>query len=395
MPSPPHPPPNSPEAAAPMARNRGFPPFPDAETLRLRALHRAVGDVRRGVPVLLTARQDFVICPAETLTARSLGEIAALAEAAPLLLLAPARAAALLGRALRQDQAAVALGLDPALLDPETLRRLADPTLAQHLLPAGAAPALLDPAPEEAAGALALAKLARLLPAMVAAPARADAASRAAALGLLAIAIEDVLAGADIEAANLRRVAETAVPLADAADARVIAFRAPDAGIEHLAIVIGAPETAAAPLVRLHSECFTGDLLGSLRCDCGPQLRLAIRRIAAEGAGAVLYLAQEGRGIGLVNKLRAYALQDRGLDTLDANRALGWGADERRFLIAATMLGELGIKRLRLLTNNPAKVEALAAYGVTIVGREELVIAPNGVNDSYLATKASRFGHKI
>ena len=395
MPSPLPASPSPSDAAAGSAQSPGKLPLSDAETLRLRALHRAIGDARRGVPVLLTARQDFVICPAETLTTRSLGEIAALAEAAPQLLLAPARAAALLGRAVRQDQAAVALGLDPALLAPETLRHLADPTLAAHLLPVGAAPALLDPAPEEAAGALALAKLARLLPAMVAAPARVDAVARADALGLLTIAIEDVLAGADIEAANLRRVAETAVPLADAPDARVVAFRAPDAGIEHLAIVIGAPESVATPLVRLHSECFTGDLLGSLRCDCGPQLQLAIRRIAAEGAGAVLYLAQEGRGIGLVNKLRAYALQDRGLDTLDANRALGWGADERRFLIAATMLGELGIKRLRLLTNNPAKVEALAAYGVTIVGREELVIAPNGVNDTYLATKASRFGHKI
>jgi GTP cyclohydrolase II len=383
------------DAAADSAQSPGKLPLSDAETLRLRALHRAIGDARRGVPVLLTARQDFVICPAETLTTRSLGEIAALAEAAPQLLLAPARAAALLGRAVRQDQAAVALGLDPALLAPETLRHLADPTLAAHLLPVGAAPALLDPAPEEAAGALALAKLARLLPAMVAAPARVDAVARADALGLLTIAIEDVLAGADIEAANLRRVAETAVPLADAPDARVVAFRAPDAGIEHLAIVIGAPERVATPLVRLHSECFTGDLLGSLRCDCGPQLQLAIRRIAAEGAGAVLYLAQEGRGIGLVNKLRAYALQDRGLDTLDANRALGWGADERRFLIAATMLSELGIRRLRLLTNNPAKVEALAAYGIEIAGREPLVIAPNGVNDAYLETKARRFEHKL
>ncbi len=106
-------------------------------------------------------------------------------------------------------------------------------------------------------------------------------------------------------------------------------------------------------MVRLHSECFTGDLLGSLRCDCGSQLRGAIGRMAQEGCGVLLYLAQEGRGIGLVNKLRAYALQDRGLDTLDANRALGWGADERRFLTAATMLHVLGIKRVRLLTNNP------------------------------------------
>jgi GTP cyclohydrolase II len=132
-----------------------------------------------------------------------------------------------------------------------------------------------------------------------------------------------------------------------------------------------------------------------LRCDCGSQLRGAIGRMAEEGAGVLLYLAQEGRGIGLVNKLRAYALQDRGLDTLDANRALGWGADERSFLTAARMLEALGIKRVRLLTNNPNKLASLAACGVEIVGREAHAFAPNGVNDQYLATKAERFGHLL
>ena len=163
--------------------------------------------------------------------------------------------------------------------------------------------------------------------------------------------------------------------------------------------MVGHPDTPRAdgdaPLVRIHSECFTGDLLGSLRCDCGPQLRGAIARMAADGGGVLLYLAQEGRGIGLVNKLRAYAMQDRGLDTLDANRALGWGADERNFLVAATMLEQLGIHRVRLLTNNPEKVAALAACGVEVVTRERHVFAPNGVNDGYLATKAARFGHML
>ena len=147
--------------------------------------------------------------------------------------------------------------------------------------------------------------------------------------------------------------------------------------------------------MRVHSECFTGDLLGSLRCDCGPQLRGALHRMAADGGGVLLYLAQEGRGIGLVNKLRAYAMQDTGLDTLDANRALGWGADERNFLVAATMLEQLGIPRVRLLTNNPDKVASLVACGVDVVSRERHVFAPNGVNDGYLATKAARFGHML
>ncbi|MBC7800038.1 MAG: GTP cyclohydrolase II, partial [Gemmatimonadaceae bacterium] len=158
----------------------------------------------------------------------------------------------------------------------------------------------------------------------------------------------------------------------------------------------GKPELGETPpLVRVHSECFTGDLLGSLRCDCGAQLHAALARMADEGAGVLLYLAQEGRGIGLANKLRAYALQDRGLDTLDANRALGWDADERNFMVAATMLHELGIDRIRLLTNNPDKMAALAACGVGIEAREPLVIPPNGVNDHYLATKARRFGHML
>lgn len=176
---------------------------------------------------------------------------------------------------------------------------------------------------------------------------------------------------------------------------RLVAFRTEGSGLEHLAIVIGSPETAEAPLVRIHSECFTGDLMGSMRCDCGEQLRGAIARIAADGAGVVLYLAQEGRGIGLVNKLRAYALQDRGLDTLDANRALGWGADERNFMTGAAMLSLLGIPRIRLMTNNPDKVASMEACGVRVVGREQHQFDPNGVNDDYLRTKAARFGHLL
>jgi GTP cyclohydrolase II len=220
---------------------------------------------------------------------------------------------------------------------------------------------------------------------------------RAEKLSLRSVPADDVRAYNRTIATDLVRVAEARVPLEGAPDARVVAFRAPDSGIEHLAILIGRPEAAngTAPLARVHSECFTGDLLGSLRCDCGPQLRGALLRMAEEGAGVLLYLAQEGRGIGLVNKLRAYALQDRGLDTVDANRALGWEADERNFLVAATMLEQLGIGAVRLLTNNPDKVAALEACGVAVARRESLIVAANGVNDFYLATKAARFGHYL
>ena len=366
-------------------------PAADPLALRLRGVHRAVADLRRGTPVLLTGGEPLVLLAAETAGAAGLRDMAALAAGPAVLLLAPVRAASVLRRPVIQAAPAVALPLARGLLDPASLRSLADPT-AEDMLPAD--PPSPVPPPQAAAAALALGKLARLLPAVLAASAGADAEAHAAALGLLAVASEDVLAYPDAMAANLVRVAEAEVPLADAPDARVVAFRGPDAGIEHLAILVGRPEQTTAPLVRIHSECFTGDLLGSLRCDCGAQLRGAIRRMAEDGAGAVLYLAQEGRGIGLANKLRAYALQDRGLDTVDANRALGWGADERRFLIAATMLRELGFRRVRLLTNNPDKVAALAACGLDVT-REPHAFPANGVNDRYLATKAARFGHLL
>lgn len=366
----------------------------------LRAVHRAVAELRRGTPVLLTAAPGsgdppLVILAAETAGATGLAEFCRLGVGPGVLLLAPIRAAAVLHRPVEQAGPAVALRLNADLLSETVLRGLADPTAEQLI---GTSPETAE-APPLADAALALAKLAQLLPATLAAPVRPEAAHMVETLDMLAVAAADILTYPHAMAIGLRRVAEAEVPLENAEQSRIVAFRAPDAGIEHLAIVIGQPEKAlesdAAPLVRLHSECFTGDLLGSLRCDCGAQLRGAIQRMAAEGGGVLLYLAQEGRGIGLMNKLRAYAMQDRGLDTLDANRALGWGADERNFMVAATMLRELGLSRIRLLTNNPDKISALVACGVEVVGRVAHEFAPNGVNDHYLATKAKRFGHLL
>jgi GTP cyclohydrolase II len=364
---------------------------PDPAVLRVRVVHRAASELRRGTPVLLTGPAPLVVLGAETAGPEGITDFLALGDGSPVLLLAPARAAAVLHRPVEQGVPAIALPLPDGMLLPPALQALADPTMAQSepSLAETVAPPVLSPA------ALTLAKLGRLLPAVLALPARQEAAAQAARRSLLSVPGEDISGYQGTEALALRQVAAARVPLDSAPDARVIAFRAEAAANEHLAIIIGNPAAAAAPLVRLHSECFTGDLLGSLRCDCGQQLRGAIRRMAEDGAGVLLYLAQEGRGIGLVNKLRAYALQDRGLDTLDANRALGWGADERNFLLAATMLEALGISRIRLLTNNPDKLAALAACGIEIAGREAHVFAPNGVNDQYLATKARRFGHLL
>jgi GTP cyclohydrolase II len=186
------------------------------------------------------------------------------------------------------------------------------------------------------------------------------------------------------------------MPLEDAEAARLVAFRPADGGDEHLAIVIGSPDVREPVLTRLHSECFTGDLIGSLRCDCGPQLRGAIREIAANpGGGMVLYLRQEGRGIGLVNKLRAYTLQDRGFDTIDANEQIGYDADERVYRPAAEMLKDLGVSSVRLLTNNPLKLASLAPWGVEVKERVAHKFESNGHNEFYLETKARRAGHML
>jgi GTP cyclohydrolase II len=272
------------------------------------------------------------------------------------------------------------------------IRNLADPGASLGAEPPGFGPAPLV-AKGGARAAVALAKLAALLPAaLVVRLGTFEAALFARRRDLAAIDAKTVFSRNN-SAAGLERVAEAPVPLAEVETARLIAFRPRDGGAEHLAILIGAPDPAAPVLVRLHSQCFTGDLLASLRCDCGDQLRGAIAAIARAGDGVLLYLAQEGRGIGLVNKLRAYQLQDAGFDTLDANEQLGFDADERAYLPAAEMLRQLGFGTVRLLTNNPDKVAALERYGIRVAERVPHIFPPNGHNERYLRTKATRSGH--
>ncbi|AIT07380.1 GTP cyclohydrolase [Sphingomonas taxi] len=196
------------------------------------------------------------------------------------------------------------------------------------------------------------------------------------------------------DARALHLATRARLPVDGAEDAEIVAFRAPDSSDEHVALLIGQPD-GNPPLVRLHSECLTGDVLGSLKCDCGPQLRAAIAAIAANGWGILLYLRQEGRGIGLVNKLRAYALQDQGFDTVDANVRLGFAIDSRDFGVAARMLDLLGQRAVRLMTNNPAKVAGLEAAGVSVVERVPHQLPPNPHNARYLATKRDRTGHQL
>jgi len=249
-----------------------------------------------------------------------------------------------------------------------------------------------EPADTAMRAALALCKLARLTPALLVAqlpPARRAALDAAQVLQLSAT---DVARALPPRTVALRRISAARVPIAAHEDCTLVLFREVDGDAEHVAIIVGRPATGQPVPVRLHSACLTGDLLGSLRCDCGDQLRLAIERLA-EAGGVLLYLAQEGRGTGLANKLRAYHLQDGGLDTLEADRHLGFRDDERDFQAAAAMLQALGIERIRLLTNNPHKIEALRGAGIDVVDRVPLVAPVNSHNARYVQTKQDRAGH--
>lgn len=235
---------------------------------------------------------------------------------------------------------------------------------------------------------LILSKLSRLLPALavVEMPRNVE---------MPCVSPDSIQSYASNAANALTLVSEARVPLESLDDAKVLAFRPRFGGVEHLAIVIGQIDVQSPVLIRLHSECFTGDLLGSLRCDCGSQLRGAIDVMAKNGSGILLYLAQEGRGIGLVNKLRAYKLQDGGHDTVDANLQLGFDADERNYAPAVAILKLLGVTKVKLMTNNPTKVKALSEWGIEVTERVPHAYPPNPHNADYLKTKVLKSGHLI
>lgn len=346
---------------------------------------RAIFDLRRGVAVIVRSNDgDRLVWPIETGSPRARALLDEVAAEPPTLLVGPERLAAL-GHAGGAEAGRLAAPVD----DSELARLAWGPAdgSACEVLAAGVA--------ERAA--IGLLKRALLLPAALVAPiAPADRdrlLERRIVLDVTAAEIDS----ADRDGARrLRRVSEAAVPLDGGIESRFILFREPDGLHEHVAVVVGDRDRwpAAVP-VRLHSACLTGDLFGSLRCDCGEQLRGAVERIADSGGGVLLYLAQEGRGIGLANKLRAYALQAQGADTVEADARLGFSDDERRYDVAVQMLRELDIERIRLLTNNPAKVAAIEAGGIEIADREELYGRLNEHNRRYLRAKADRSGHLL
>lgn len=363
------------------------------------AVDRGVAELRRGSAVVITGRTHghgpsgaaILVRAAETVDFWPLPFFSTLT--APVSVVVTGRRAAILGLS-DPGQSAVQLNLRERLT-PERLRALIDPQGESSALPPDGVSATGVQSHSPAAAAIQLAKAARLLPAVVMAPLAEDAQTWAAAHSRLVVSAE-AIEHYDVHSAEaLEPVSEARVPLAGAPEARIVTFRPADGGGEHLAIVIGHPDPGKPVLTRLHSECLTGDLLGSLRCDCGDQLRGAIDALAQGGGGILLYLAQEGRGIGLVNKLRAYGLQDRGFDTVDANEQLGFDDDERVYQPAARMLRCLGFSQVRLLTNNPAKVGALVRHGIEVVERVQHSFPSNEHNWTYLQTKAKRSGHLL
>ncbi len=355
-------------------------------------------ELRRGRLVTIAAADGAaaLAMAAEGATPETLAELARLSGSPPRVAITGRRAQVL---GFTEVAAPVAELTFSAAVTTDDIEQVANPLEPVERPLAGAAVATGAPVHGCASAAVGLAKVARLLPAVALAdivdPAADDLAEWTARHGIFQLDAGDLFQYEQTAARSLRLVSEAQVPLAGAEDCRILAFRPLLGGLEHLAIVIGNPDPAQPVLTRLHSECFTGDLLGSLRCDCGDQLRGAIAEIGRNGSGVVLYLAQEGRGIGLVNKLRAYTLQDRGFDTVDANLQLGFDADERVYLPAAQMLLALGYDKVRLLTNNPVKVEDLARHGITVVERVPHAFPANRHNERYLQTKATRSGHLI
>lgn len=347
------------------------------------AVRTGIAMLRAGRPVRIAGPVPIAVLSVETATQQLLdivdpGHAASLmisGERAAALNLANERDAA--------DPAAPVLVGHADWLDAASALAIADPGKDLDRAPLGPLHPIAPECVETARAALDLARAAGLLPALwVLDPDKAE----------LCVAVDDIVR--ERRQPSVEIVARAKLPLEDMPPTQIVAFRASDDGQEHVALVVGA-FGGKPPLVRLHSECLTGDVFGSLKCDCGPQLRAALHIIGEAGGGVLLYLRQEGRGIGLVNKIRAYSLQDRGLDTVEANLRLGFADDERDYGHAAAMLRALGIAEVRLLTNNPRKVAGLEAAGIKVVERVAHQMPANPHNADYLATKRKRSGHLL
>jgi GTP cyclohydrolase II len=350
-------------------------------------LTRARSDLRMGLPVLLVGSGRAVLVAAvETLDAARLADLRGFG--APVLAITARRAETLKARAYDGDLARI---LPPSDAGLAWLRSVADPSDDLRTPMKGPLQSEREGPADLSRAALALTKSAQLMPAALLVPVE-NALALSGTHGLTLLTLDEI-APAMAALPPMSEVVSARVPLIASSAGRVHVFRPEDGGEEHYAIEIGRPDRDRPVLARLHSACFTGDVLGSLKCDCGPQLRAALARMGEEGSGVLLYLNQEGRGIGLANKLRAYSLQDQGFDTVEANHRLGFEDDERDFRIGADILRKLGFSSVRLMTNNPKKLAMLASCGLQVTERVPLHVGETAENRAYLAIKAAKSGH--
>ena len=359
---------------------------------------RSLFDLQRGRPVLVSTSRGLppesgvLLAAVEGLSSETLHRLRSLKGDAIRLAVTDhrARVMGLVSGGQGQDGMSLCLNRDAS---PEEIFRLSSSAGNYAAVAVG-----LSEASIPQIGGLTLARLARLLPAIIGVRVdssnleslRADLDSAA----ILTVTTNEITAMARNSSVEVTHVSDGPVPLEEAENARFMSFREANGILEHVAVLIGDRESWPDPVpVRIHSACLTGDLFGSLRCDCGDQLRGSLRVFAASSGGVLLYLAQEGRGIGFGNKLRAYTLQQEGLDTVDADYTLGFGADERRYDAAVEMLRHLHIDRVRLLTNNPEKVRAVREGGVQVIDRQPLYGTLNRHNLRYVRAKVQRAGH--
>jgi len=345
---------------------------------------RGIAEFRSNRPVIFSSQTSkfLIALPVDGLNAARLAAFDHLCHPAKPQLVVTARRARALGI---ESVGPVALTLRKGT-DSETIQSLVADADADE-------PVNGDPAGDLSAAAIELAKIAQRLPALLV----AEIASPSSALiepPLVVVSPDAVMKFRHEQAHSLEIAGEARVPLQGGLSTRFVVFR-DEIGGGSAAVIVGKPDFSKPVPVRLHSSCLTGDVFGSSRCDCGDQLRIALARLNEEGGGVILYLEQEGRGLGLANKMRAYALQDEGLDTVDANTTLGFDDDERDYGIAARMLQKLNCTRVLLLTNNPAKLNGLTDAGIEVVGRKPLHAPINVHNRRYMTAKAMRAGHKL
>lgn len=357
-------------------------------------LARALSDARMGLPcAVMHHGARAVIIAVEPLHAQRLVALQAL-FGTPELVITANRAQAIMKPGLASDRNAQCVRIKPPqTMDMDWLARVSDSTLDNSAPSHGPLHVIREGGDTLQTFALRLVKSAHLLPAVLVFPLDAG---QALPSGLELAEIDIQQASGQMAALPMYDpVAAARFPLRAAEVGTLHVFRDSSGASEHYAFEIGTPDRALPVLARLHSACFTGDVLGSLKCDCGPQLDAALARMGTEGAGVLLYLNQEGRGIGLANKMRVYDLQAQGFDTVEANHRLGFEDDERDFRVASVMLRSLGFGAVRLLTNNPAKVEAFRFAGIEITEQLPLRVGKNVHNSAYLATKAVKSGHVL